>query len=371
MYSPLSTNFQRRIRESGIRKTVADVYYDGHIVATDLFVSDGNIRVDLEGQIRRSGNVTIADLRFVPTLSTTLSPQGTEILIRQGVVYPNGEEELVPLGVFQLEITEWGELDRAPKLQIYDRAKVMSQSGLSNLVSRSGHMAQAVVIEFLEWFYPNLAPISPVALFDPTLADYRLPGGHSFEQGDYWAAIQDLCRNMGGDLHFDVSGQPRCKLIEALDSQRVPVETIDAGESGVLVDATHSYSREGVYNAVSVIGAAQEDGITPNAVVYNLDGSSPLRYGGPFGKVIQVVNDTSLTTDAQCYSRARTELEQYTGLAYSLDFSAIPNPALDVGDFVKFVYPDETAELHQISTLGIPLGKGSYTGTSKGTYLNG
>lgn len=371
MYSPLSINFQRRVRESGVRKTVADVYYDGHPVATDLAVSDGNIRVDLEGQIRRSGNVTIADLGFVPTLSKTLSPQGTEILIRKGVVYPNGTEELVPLGVFQLEITEWGELDRAPKLQVYDRAKSMSQSGLSSIVSRSGYGAQAVVIEFLEWFYPNLAPISNVSLFAPGLTDYVLPGGHTFEQGDYWSAIQELCRNMGGDLHFDVSGQPRCTLIEPLDSQRVPVETIDAGESGVLVDATHSYSREGVYNAVSVVGAAQEDGITPSAVAYNLDGSSPLRYGGPFGKVIQSVSDTSLTTAAQCYTRARTELERYTGLSYSLDFSAIPNPALDVGDFVKFVYPDGTAEIHQLATLSIPLGKGAFTGTSKGAFFNG
>ena len=371
MYSPLSSNFLRRVRESGVRKTVADVYYAGQVVATDLAVSDGNIRVELEGQIRRSGNVTIADLRFVPTLSSTLSPHGTEILIRQGVVYPDGSEELVPLGLFQLELTEWGELDRAPKLRLYDRAKVMSQSGISNIVSRPGRGAQSVVIEFLEWFYPNLAPITPNSLFHPSLTNYVLPGGHAFEQNDYWAALQDLCRNMGGDLHFDVSGQPRCTPIETLDGQRVPVETIDAGESGVLVDATHSYSREGVYNAVSVIGAAQEDAATPHGVAYNLDPSSPLRYGGPFGKVIQVINDTSLTTDAQCYSRARTELARYTGLSYSLDFSAIPNPALDVGDFIKFVYPDETAELHQLATLSIPLGAGSYTGTSRGTYING
>lgn len=371
MYSPLSLNFGRRIRESGVRKTVADVYYDGQPVATDLAVSDGNIRVELEGQVRRSGSVTIADLRLVPSLSTTLSPHGTEILIRQGVVFPNGTEELIPLGVFQLEDTTWGEIDRAPKLQIYDRSKAMSQSGLTSMVSRSGYTAQAVVIEFLEWFYPNLAPIDPVSLFDPDIENYRLPGGHTFEQNDYWSAISELCRNMGGDLHFDVTGQPRVKKIEPLTGERIPVETVDAGERGILVDANHSHSREGVYNAVAVVGAAQDGGRTPSAVAYNLDGSSPLRYGGPFGKVVLPVNDNTLTTDAQCYSRARTELERYTGLAYSLDFSAIPNPALDAGDFVKFIYPDGKAEIHQISTLSIPLGKGSFTGTSKGTYANG
>lgn len=370
MYSPLSASWDRLIRQSGKRKTVADVYFDGQLVAENLSVSEGSIRVELDGQVRRSGSITIADPRLVPALSDILSPLGAEMRIRQGVVYPNGEEELVPLGIFRLEVTSWGEADRAPKIQLYDRSKAL-YADLPSPHSKSGWMASAAIIQFLEWFYPSLTPISPSGLFGPELTDYRLPGGHVYESSNHWDPIVELAKNMGGRLHFDVDGDPRCEKIVELSGTSVPVYTVNAGEGGVLVSADRSYSREGVYNAVNVRGAARANGSIPKATAYNQDPGSPLRYGGPFGKTGTTIDDATLTTTAQCLSRARAELARYTGLSYSLDFSAVPNPALDAGDIVKFVYPDGSMELHQIETLNIPLGKGSFTGSSRGVFLNG
>lgn len=370
MYSPLSSNFERKIRESGRRKTVADIYFDGQLVATDLRVSGGNIRVDLDGQIRRSGSLTIADPRLVPSLSSVLSPLGSEVRIRQGVVYSDGTEELVPIGVFRLDLTSWGEIDRVPSIQIYDRSKAF-QAELPSPHSRSGWMAKAVIIDMIEWFYPALKPLDPNAVFAPELVDYRLPGGHVFESNNHWDPIAELARNMGGRLYFDVEGQPKCDLIEDLSTTSSIDFEVNVGDSGVLVSANRSYSREGVYNSVVVIGAAKGDGAIPRAAVYNRDAGSPLRYGGPYGKTGIVINDSSLTTYQQCYQRALNELAKYTGLSYSVDFSAIPNPALDVGDVIRMTYTDGSTELHQIETLSIPLGTGDFNGTTKGVYLDG
>lgn len=367
---PTSANFNRRVRESGARKTVADIYFDGALVAENLAVSGGSIRVELDGQVRRSGNITIADPRLVPTLSNILSPLGAEMLIRQGVVYPNGTEELVPLGMFRLEVTSWGETDRVPKMQLFDRSKAM-YADLPSPHSRSGWSAQAVVVAFIEWLIPSLAPLSPTSIFDSGIADYRIPGGHVFDASNHWDPIVELCQNMGGRLYFDVDGSPRCKTIANLSGLSVPVATVDAGERGVLVTADKSYSREGVYNSVNVRGAASTNGNVPKASAYNLDPGSPLRYGGPFGRTGITIDDSTLTTSTQCLRRAQAELARYTGLSYSLDFSAIPNPALDVGDVVKFVYPDGRSELHELSTLTIPLGVGEFAGSSKGVFLNG
>lgn len=370
MYSPLSENFKRRIRESGSRKTVVDVYYDGSLVATDLLVSDGSIRVDLDGQVRRSGSITIADPRLVPTLAKTLSPLGTEVAVRHGVVNLDGTEELIPLGIFRLEVTEWNFRGGVPAIQIYDRSKGMATSAITGRISRAGYTASSAIKELLEWYYPQFAPIDMNALLGEGLSDYALPGGHVFEQGNYWDAASDLARNMGGRLFFDLTGFPRIEKIEDLNTVSAFDLEVSVGENGILVDGTHSYSRESVYNAVSVIGSTDSDGNAASAVAYNEDPSSPLRYGGPFGKAIEEITDSSLLTFQQCYIRARSELAKYTGLAYSLDFTAIPNPALDVGDFVKFTYPDGRSAVHQVSTLSIPLGKGTFTGTSRGLYLN-
>lgn len=369
MYA-VSADFSRLIRESGVRKTVADVYYDGEMIASGLAVSDGSIRIELDGQVRRSGSITVADPRLVPTLTSTLSPLGTEIRIRQGVIFPNGTEELIPVGVFRLDVTSWSELDRVSTIQLYDRSKAL-QAELPSPHSRSGQLAKSVIIDFLEWFYPSLAPINPAGVFDPSLVDYRLPGGHVFESSNHWDPVVELARNMGGRLYFDVDGSPRCDPIEELSDVSTYVETIDAGPSGVLIEADRTYSREGVYNSVVVIGASTTGGAIPRSVVYNLDPGSPLRYGGPFGKTGIVINDSALTTETQCFKRARTELARYTGLSYSLDFSSVPNPALDVGDVIRAIYPDGSFELHQINDLTLPLGKGSFTGSSKGVYLSG
>lgn len=369
MYSPLSTRFERRIRESGMRKTVVDVYYDGMIVAEDLAVSEGNIRVDLDGQVRRTGSITIADPRLVPTLTKTLSPLGAEIRVRQGLVYANGEEELIPLGVFRLDVTSWSELERVPSIQIYDRSKAIQQAKLANYWGRPGRLAKSVITEILGWFYPSLAPFDPVAVFDTTVADYRLPGGHVFDTSSHWDAIDALAKNMGGSLYFDVEGFPRVGAPKQLSPTAEADLEIDSG--GILVDASHSHSREDVFNSVTVIGAARTNGYLPRGSVYNNNPASPLRWGGPFGKACDVINDSSLTTVAQCLTRANVELAKYTGPSYSLDFSSVPNPALDVGDIVRFTYPDSSTELHQISSLSIPLGAGTFTGTSRGVYLDG
>lgn len=370
MYSPLSPNFLRLIRQSGRRKTVADVYFEGALVAENLAVSEGSIRVELDGQVRRSGSVTIADPRLVPTLSNVLSPLGTEIRIRQGIVAPNGSEDLIPLGVFRLDVTSWGEQNKVPQIQLYDRSRSL-QVSMPNPTSRAGTLAQGVIIEFLEFFYPGLAPISAGTVFDPDLIDYRLPGGHVFEQDTYWDAAVELAKNMGGRLFFDVDGQPRCEKIVNLSDTSTSVFDVNAGENGVLVSADRTYSREGVFNFVTVVGASNTEGSTPRGVAYNNDLGSPLRYGGPFGKVGMRIEDSSLTSDTQCAFRAQLELEQYTGLSYSVDFSAVPNPALDAGDILRVIYPDGSAERHQLSSFTIPLGKGAFTGGSRGVYLNG
>ncbi|OKI54569.1 hypothetical protein A6A27_32090 [Micromonospora sp. CB01531] len=274
----------------------------------------------------------------------------------------------MPLGIFRLEVTDWQETAAIPTAQLYDRSKGLSTTGIRGFVSRSGWMASAVIVEFLNWYYPYLNA-TYASVFEEGVTDYRIPGGHTFGQTSYWDAISELAKNMGGRLYFDVNGSPKVSPVVELTSVVGTVLDLAAGEGGVLVDAGHSYSREGIYNGVTVIGATTPEGGIVEASLYNSDPSSPLRYGGPFGKAVNVIEDTTLTTEAQCYQRARAELARHTGLGYSLDFTAIPNPALDAGDFVRFVYADGRVEVHQIDSLSIPLGPGQFTGSSKGLIL--
>src|SRR5678815_2265168 len=109
-----SALFDRRIRQGGTRKTVVDIYYNNILVESDIPVSAGNVTVDRGAAIRRTATITIPDRKMVPSLKEggVLEPYGTELKIRQGIVYPNGQEELIPLGVYVLSLIHISEPTR-------------------------------------------------------------------------------------------------------------------------------------------------------------------------------------------------------------------------------------------------------------------
>ncbi|MFC6021515.1 DUF5047 domain-containing protein [Plantactinospora solaniradicis] len=366
---PVSDAFLRKIVQSGRRKTAVDVYYDGQKVASGLPVSGGTIRADLDSDIRRTGSITIADPSMVPTFdSGILSPLGTEILVQQGVVFADGSEELVPLGMFRLETTDWSDAEGSiPTIQVYDRSKAL-QVDLPPTVSYSGWLAKDAIMDLLQFIYPQLG-LTSGGVFGISVPNYRLPGGHTLT-GTYASAIAELSANLGSRFFFDAIGQARVEVIPDVspDADPEPVITLGVGEGGVLVDADHSYSREGVYNSITVVGAAMTNGTIPSATIRNTASSSPIRWDGPFGRVPKVIEDNTLTTGSQCAQRATVELRKYMGAAYSIDFSSVPNPALQEGDVVRFDFLDGSSELHELATLSIPLGTGSFTGSSKAAW---
>jgi len=370
---PVSDTFLRRIKQSGRRKTVVDVYYDGQQVATGLPVSSGAIRAELDADVRRTGTIAIADPGLVPTFDvTTLSPLGTEVLVKQGLTYPGSAEELVPLGMFRLETTGWNDADGSiPTVQIYDRSKAL-QVELPTAIGFAGWMAKDALLYILQWIYPTLG-LDAGGVFGPDIPNYRIPGGHSFSGGTHYSAISTLASNLGARFFFDVLGAARVELIPDLSpgADPQPVVTLGVGEDGVLMDAEHTHSREGVYNSVTVVGAANTNGITVSATARNTYPGSPTRWDGPFGRVPVTIIDDSLVTGSQCAVRANVELRKYTGASYSIDFSAVPNPAIHEGDVAQFDYLNGTSELHEIASLNIPLGAGTYSGTSKVVVLYG
>jgi len=79
MYT-VSDRFLQRIRNSGKTRTVVDLYFEGSLVASDIPISEGQIRVSRGSDSRRSGSLTIPDPSLVPAIkSDLLIPYGTEI----------------------------------------------------------------------------------------------------------------------------------------------------------------------------------------------------------------------------------------------------------------------------------------------------
>lgn len=359
-----SALFDRRIRQSGKRKTVVDLHFNDQVLAENIPVSDGNVRVDRNAAILRSGSITIPDRSLIPAFSSNLNPYGTEVKVRQGIVYPNGDEELVSIGVFILDTTSWEEASGPiPSIEIFDRSMVMGRAQTGAVADFSGWTPKAVIDHLMLYFWPEL-----VVGYDPEIDMVRNianPGGTVYTGGNAWDAVQDMARKLGAWIFFDTEGTPMVQKIPVLD-ENVSVDdavwSVDVGETGIMRSAKRSITRKNVYNSVYVVGAANQDGFVPVAHVVNTNPSSPTDRNGPFRKMGIKINDNSLVTDVQCFQLAEQKLAEYTKLSKTFGFTAVSNPAIEPGDIVLATFIAGDLEVGMLETISLPLGAGTFSG---------
>lgn len=367
---PVSQKFINAIAVSGVRKTVADIYYGSQVVIKDLPVVDGHLSVDRKSEVRRSGSITIGDPTLFPTLNAAsgLEPYGIEIVIRSGFVYTDSEE-LVPLGVFIVDKVSGTEKEGLfPTINFFDRAKRVAETSTfvveGGPQSFGGKTVQEGLATTLGYPAPGW-PTSPLwnVTVNPTLPVITIPGGFGDGDTDRWQLAVDLATAIGGEPYFNVLGAAVVNPIPYLGPDTVVTAavwtvTAEFGTGrGNMLNADRSITRDGVYNSVLVLGASA-NGTTAQAFgqAYDDNPASKTFYGGLFGRKCLRVKNTALTTNDQCIVAARNLLRNYLGLARNLTLDSLCNPALNEGDIIQVFYPDLTTELHLVDSFEIPFG---------------
>lgn len=363
---PTSESFIRRIRESGRRKTVADILSGGQqsvVIAENIPVQGGSVKADRTAAIRRSGSLIIPDRNLVPSFTSTLLPYGVELKIKQGIVYPNGTEELIPCGVFILDTTSWSEdSGPIPSIEFFDRSMPMERAQIGPALDYSGARASAVIESLIAYFWPDL----PVEI-EEGLEDPVNPGGTVYTSGNHWDIVQQMARKMGAEIYFDVIGNPVVTRLPSFDdntSSDDAVWEVTVGENGIMTKASREITREGVYNGIYVLGAAPayEGAEIPYAYAINQISSSPTYWDGPFRRMGIKITDNTLTTFVDCQRVANEKLAEVSRLAQGLTFEAVPNPAVEPGDIVHLKYLSGEEQVGLLETITIPLGTGSASG---------
>ena len=344
---------------SGRRKSVVDIYYSGQLLFPDVPISEGAITLDRNSDSRASGVITVASNDF--DLSV-LEPWGSELVVKSGVVYDNGDEELVPMGVFRLNEDSVSEgQSETPSVQFFDRARAVIETQIAWDQDFSGWLSQSTISQLVTYSLPDVN-IS----FDPSLGNLRLPGGTVYSNTN-WDGAKETAQGIGAEIYFDRAGDCIVAPPPAVSSTTpvsAAVWTIGVGEDGTLTEANRGVSRENTYNGVSLYGAQTDDQVRPWAFVYDDNPQSKTYYYGPFGRKTIRLENATLTTNTQCLNAARELLKNYVGLGRTVSFSCLANPALDPGDIVLFKFFDGD-ELHLIDQLTIPLGTGQMSGSTR------
>ncbi len=374
---PISDRLSDALRRSHVSVSTVEVWYDGDYLVT-LPVTSGSVSIDRTAATRRQCTLTIGAPSFVPLyVASPLAPYGAELRVYQGVRFMAGDTEEVPLGVFRIQDVDWDEAGGSlPTVKAFDRSRSMQDAKLLMPYDASGRTAKSVMTKLV-----SDVMVCDI-LIDPTLTDYVLPGGSVFDS-ERWDAVQTIAAGMGAEAFYDVNGTFVVARIPALTqgmSQSLAVWTVDAGETGVLVSAQRGVTRTGVYNAVAAQGvAADTEGAPPVGFAADTDSRSPAYWGPasalpygpytrtPFGQSTLRYTNNLLTTTAQCTTAAQGQLANSLGLARSLSFGCVPNPALDGGDIILVKYLSGQSELHLIDKLTVPVGAGGTFGGSTRT----
>jgi hypothetical protein len=328
---------------------------------TDIseYVLDGQVSVDRTRAQRRTCSLTIGDVSggLVPRFaSDVLAPTAAQYLRPyRGVTYPDGSQELMPLGVFRVTSTTPSEDENGVQITVEgaDLSWVIARAQWVNpWAIAGGTTAEDAIAEIVG----DRAPVAVSMSLQPT--GFQLPtlvyGLGQDEASDPWTACQSIASDAGYDVWFRQDG------VLVMGPTPSPADSADltysAEDLQVVLKASREWSGEDTYNGV-IIQAESPDLVAPlRAEAWDMAPSSPTYRYGPLGEIPEVIQSDRIQTQAQADAAAAERLKRRMGRGVKLSWDQVVNPALDVGDIVQVVRPGlKTDNRFVIDSLEIPL----------------
>ena len=313
-------------------------------------VIGGTLTIDRDARIRRQASLDIAfslEDAAVRDLVREL-PFGGYATIERGIVYADGQVERVQLGRLRVDSIVWHELQGLATLTLNDRMAQIQDEAFTVPYAPAGmHPSDAIVDIVDQVFGATIAyDVQTDPASEPTL------GPATVYLDDRAGAISDLASSVSADVAFDNIGD---LVVRPRDQPAPPAWTVDAGEAGSMIAADETLDRSSVRNGVVVRGQADPDSPPFYALATYDDPAAPTRWAGPFGRVAMIADSTTVTTQDQADSTARSLLNLRLGLQRTLTLTALPNPALEPDDTIAIVFADGRTEQQIVNSVQIGL----------------
>jgi hypothetical protein len=228
---PVTDTFLSSVRKSHISKVKVEIYdaATGTILSTASPIS-GEVTIDSRRSVRRQCSLEFADAdgTLIPTnnRSSVLLPFNREIKIYRGVLYQDGTEELVPLGVFQITTVEVTDTASGVRITVQgsDRSLKVSKAKWTNhnFYIENNTPKETAITQILKDRYPNVKTDFPAtgqvtSLVYPTLD----------QSSDPWKEALKIAQSAAMDLYFDENGIARMRPIPDPDLGKALIEYTD------------------------------------------------------------------------------------------------------------------------------------------------
>lgn len=325
-------------------------------VGTELKLIDGEISLDGTADIRGTGSVTVAE-RWPRVRNLSLAPYGSEVFVARGVDLGITGTLWAPLGYYRInEVSQDGAAKGPLTLDLQDRmATIIDSRFLAPRQWMQGVTVGEVVDELVLEVYPDA-----VIIYDDDSNESQL-GRSLIAEESRFDMLLTLADGLGKIVYWDGEGR---LVFETAPDENTPIWALNAGPRGVMTASERTISREGVYNAIVVLGEGADELNPVRAVAYDAQETSPTFFGGPFGRVPRFYASPFITTQEQAENAAVNMLRKFLGAPYDVGASSIPNPALKPYDPIRVVYDDGTREMHVVESVDIPLTNDAASGVS-------
>ena len=347
----VSTRFLNALRGShtmAARARVVTSYQEStNPTGTEIDILSGDVQSSSRNDIRSTLELTTDGMNWDTSEDGLLTPYGNEIFIERGIVFGGGQTEWVAQGYFRIyEVAQEDAPDMPLRISARDRMSGIIDARLEAPVQFTAATSISTVFTTLvQAVYPT-ATIT----FDDTLGSTLL-GRTVIAEQDRYAFLRDLVRAHGKIMYFDYQGKLQIKSPPDPDTA---VWEINGGELGVLINMSRTLNREGIYNSVVATGEAADTEPPARGVVRDINPLSPTYFYGRFGPVPRFYTSPFITTNNQAKNAARQILILSLGRPQAVDFTAVPNPALEPLDPVS-LDPGAVMETHVLDDINLPL----------------
>ncbi|MFC3504798.1 DUF5047 domain-containing protein [Micromonospora krabiensis] len=353
---PVSDRFLDAVRGSHQAAFSARVVAPGQTgvnpTGTDILINGGDVRLDGDAAdgVRSTLDLTTPGKGMWPGRATDLlAPYGNEVFVRRGIQYAIGQTEWVSLGYHRIDDIDQPDAPDGP-IQIAgrDRMAGIVDGRLDRVrsfppLTTRGAMLATLVTEIYPW--------ATIEWDDPFVRDAAIGRQIITENDDRYKVCDELVKSVGKIWWWDHRG---VLVVRTPPAATAPSWEVNHGQGGVLVSMARRLTREGAYNAVVATGEGADTATPVRAMAVDASPQSPTFWNGPFGKVPRFYSSPFITTYNQAWDAASNMLAKSLGLPYSVDFTAVPNAALEPYDTVRVRYPGRS-ELHVVRQLTVPL----------------
>ncbi|QOI67663.1 minor tail protein [Arthrobacter phage Orcanus] len=177
------------------------------------------------------------------------------------------------------------------------------------------------------------------------VVDVGVPVDLTYE-GPKIDAVMDLAGRAGAAVRMGGNGE-----LQVYVKSKTPVWEVAGGDDGALINIDRQQKADLLANVGIVRGERKGKDETGKEITVPLLGvaqvlDGPLRVGGPHGRIPRRLDSSLLNTQAQVDAAAGSLITNYLeSLTVDLEVTCLPNPALQIGDWVTVTQPIVSGQL--------------------------